>query len=52
MQLEYPKIQGKSEKEQISEINSFLIQLVDELQFEISNFKREIAEIKSKQEEQ
>lgn len=40
MELRLPNITGATEREQLSQIRSYLYQLVDQLQFTISNIEK------------
>lgn len=42
-----PNITGLTEKEQLSQINRYLFQLVGELQFVVSNLENEVNSLKS-----
>ena len=42
-----PNITGLTEREQLSQINRYLFQLVGELQFTISNLENELNSLKS-----
>ena len=42
-----PNITGLTEKEQLSQINRYLFQLVGELQFTINNLENELNSLKS-----
>lgn len=45
--LRLPNITGLSEKEQISQINRYLFQLVGELQFTINNLENEVSRLET-----
>lgn len=45
--LRLPNITGLTEKEQLSQINRYLFQLVGELQFTINNLENEVNSLKT-----
>jgi hypothetical protein len=46
MPFQYPNITGKTEKEQIAQIKNHLFQITDQLNYVVSQFDKQIQEIR------